>query len=424
MQIGRSRWGRFVAGISGAALVATSLVPSAGATPAAEPQGTCQTNGRVYDIAFAPATATWYLAGTFTRVRPADAPAGVGEVVRNRFAACSAITGAVLPWNPDANGSGVAIDFAPDGSRVYLGGAFTTLGGAARTRLGAVDPATGALLAWNPRVAGGTVEAIAPTSDGSEVLVGGSFTSVAGAPIARLAALSAATGAARLSFAASVNGNVFLSVKALALSADEANVYAGGSFETANGQPRTGAAAAFARTTGALLPWAPDLRDSGDGVQVDEIRVHGTDVYLCGDWHVVGLAGGNERSQNNVVRVDPATGAVDVDAWWRTDGGTPGCDIVGAKVARLPNTSCLLVPGVRGEALLSALDLLGVSVSHGSACATGSLEPSHVLLGMGISEDVARTAIRFSFGPHASAADGERAARSLLLGAERLRRAR
>lgn len=104
--------------------------------------------------------------------------------------------------------------------------------------------------------------------------------------------------------------------------------------------------------------------------------------------------------------------------------GLSDCEVLGANVARLPNTSCLLVPGVRGEALLSALDLVGIAVSHGSACATGSLEPSHVLLGMGLSDDVARTAIRLSFGPHAREEDGARAARSLMTCAERLRRAR
>jgi cysteine desulfurase len=87
---------------------------------------------------------------------------------------------------------------------------------------------------------------------------------------------------------------------------------------------------------------------------------------------------------------------------------------------RLPNTSNVLVPGVRGEALLSAMDLDGVAVSHGAACATGALEPSHVLLAMGLSAADARRAIRVSFGPESSAEEGAAVAQILLQAASRL----
>jgi cysteine desulfurase len=89
---------------------------------------------------------------------------------------------------------------------------------------------------------------------------------------------------------------------------------------------------------------------------------------------------------------------------------------------RLPNTSNVLVPGVRGEALLTAMDLDGVAVSHGAACATGALDPSHVLLAMGLSIAEARTALRVSFGPESSAEEGRLVAECLLRCAARLRR--
>jgi cysteine desulfurase len=54
--------------------------------------------------------------------------------------------------------------------------------------------------------------------------------------------------------------------------------------------------------------------------------------------------------------------------------------------------------GVRGEALVAALDLAGVAVSSGSACAAGAGEPSHVLLAMGCDADRARDGVRFSVG--------------------------
>ena len=66
---------------------------------------------------------------------------------------------------------------------------------------------------------------------------------------------------------------------------------------------------------------------------------------------------------------------------------------------RIPNTLNLAFPGVDGEDFLLALDLEGVSVSSGSACTAGSLEPSHVIEAMGFEHDEARRSIRFSFGP-------------------------
>ena len=71
----------------------------------------------------------------------------------------------------------------------------------------------------------------------------------------------------------------------------------------------------------------------------------------------------------------------------------------------LPNTLNARFVGVDGELLLMALDLAGVSVSAGSACTAGSLEPSHVLLAMGVPEADARGAVRFSLGERTSPAD-------------------
>lgn len=65
---------------------------------------------------------------------------------------------------------------------------------------------------------------------------------------------------------------------------------------------------------------------------------------------------------------------------------------------RLPNTVLIGVPGIDGESLLMNLDRKGIAVSSGSACASGSGEPSHVLLAMGVDPDLARRVIRVSLG--------------------------
>ncbi len=65
---------------------------------------------------------------------------------------------------------------------------------------------------------------------------------------------------------------------------------------------------------------------------------------------------------------------------------------------RLPNTVAFLLPGTDGRVLVTRLDLVGLEVSAGSACASGSLEPSHVLLAMGLDADRARAGLRISLG--------------------------
>jgi cysteine desulfurase len=76
----------------------------------------------------------------------------------------------------------------------------------------------------------------------------------------------------------------------------------------------------------------------------------------------------------------------------------PSARIHAAAAPRLPNTSSLCFPGADGEGLLMALDLEGVCVSLGAACASGALSPSHVLLAMGVGAKDARSSLRFSFG--------------------------
>ncbi|MBY0432030.1 MAG: aminotransferase class V-fold PLP-dependent enzyme, partial [Rhodospirillales bacterium] len=85
----------------------------------------------------------------------------------------------------------------------------------------------------------------------------------------------------------------------------------------------------------------------------------------------------------------------------------PACRILGAGAPRLPNTSCLALPGLSGEVLVMALDLAGVAVSAGSACSSGKVAPSHVLKVMGHAA-LAGAAIRISLGWNSRAGDVDR----------------
>jgi cysteine desulfurase len=78
--------------------------------------------------------------------------------------------------------------------------------------------------------------------------------------------------------------------------------------------------------------------------------------------------------------------------------GAAGAELTGHPSMRLPGLLSVVVPGLDGAAVVMALDLAGVAASVGSACTTGSLEPSHVLTAMGYPADEARGSLRLSMG--------------------------
>ncbi len=83
----------------------------------------------------------------------------------------------------------------------------------------------------------------------------------------------------------------------------------------------------------------------------------------------------------------------------------PDIRINGAVQAVLPNTLNVSFPGAEGESILLSLDLLGIEASTGSACASGSLEPSHVLMATGVGPELAHGSIRFSLGRYTTEAE-------------------
>ena len=78
--------------------------------------------------------------------------------------------------------------------------------------------------------------------------------------------------------------------------------------------------------------------------------------------------------------------------------GVPGTAVNGARAARVPNTTNISFERVEAESLLIALDLEGIAVSTGSACSSGTLEPSHVLKAMGLPSHRTQNSLRFSLG--------------------------
>jgi cysteine desulfurase len=76
----------------------------------------------------------------------------------------------------------------------------------------------------------------------------------------------------------------------------------------------------------------------------------------------------------------------------------PASKLNGHPTQRLPNNANFSFTGIEGEPILLGLDMAGIAASSGSACSSGSLEPSHVLLALGQSAEVARGSLRLTLG--------------------------
>jgi cysteine desulfurase len=102
--------------------------------------------------------------------------------------------------------------------------------------------------------------------------------------------------------------------------------------------------------------------------------------------------------------------------------GAPGAVIIGASSPRLPMTTCIAFPGINRQALVMALDMAGIACSTGSACASGSSEPSATLVAMRLPQEQIESAIRLSLSAFTSAAEVEEAAKRILKCLNHLRR--
>jgi cysteine desulfurase len=99
----------------------------------------------------------------------------------------------------------------------------------------------------------------------------------------------------------------------------------------------------------------------------------------------------------------------------------PETRVHGAGAQRAPNTSCLAFAGIDAGALLVNLDLAGLCVSRGAACASGAEEPSHVLTAMGVPREWALATLRLSLGVETTAAEIDEAIELVVAGVERQR---
>jgi cysteine desulfurase len=122
---------------------------------------------------------------------------------------------------------------------------------------------------------------------------------------------------------------------------------------------------------------------------------------------IVGLAKAVELAQRDMEQQSQQMKNLTEAFYQKVTHTIPDVILNGHMEKRIPNTLNLSFKAVEGESIILSLDLKGVAVASGSACTSGTLEPSHVLSAMGISPEIAQGAIRFSFGRENSMGDVE-----------------
>ncbi len=344
---------RLVVGMVCAFGTAGAVSPVSAQAPPQSPVATCLADGQVEDALILGDVV--YLAGRFEHLRPPGTlPGDPTEVARRWFGACDLDSGAVLPWNPQAdclapanctNVRGQSLALAPGGSSLYLGGKFSHVGGLARRHGARVTLIDATVEAWNPSP-NDRIQRLLVSPDGARVYVGGNYSAIGGCAPApcreRLAAVDSITGALIPGFAPAIaaDGGGFSTVYSLAFSEDGETLFVGGQFDTVNAIARDSVAAVDSATGAVTTSFAPRLDDPNPAdlaVQVHDLLIADGWVYVCGDWWVTAELGG-QQDQRNVNRFDPTSGNVDLDFWVATDGGVQACAIE-------PGLGLLLVGG-------------------------------------------------------------------------------
>lgn len=136
---------------------------------------------------------------------------------------------------------------------------------------------------------------------------------------------------------------------------------------------------------------------------------------------IVGLGKAAELSRLNLVAEPKRVAALRDHLEQSVVTAIPSIRVNGDTSRRVANTSNLAFSGAGGEALVIALDLQGIACSTGAACSSGAIEPSHVLLAIGLSPDDARSSLRFSLGRHTASEEIDYAASVIPAAVERLR---
>ena len=136
---------------------------------------------------------------------------------------------------------------------------------------------------------------------------------------------------------------------------------------------------------------------------------------------VIGMAAAVERVLPAWAERAAAVGALCRQLMEGLEERVPGTHVTGSRTARLPQIASFCFEGIDGEALLLQLDVQGIAAASGSACASATLAPSHVLQAMGVAPDLAEGNLRLSLGIENTEDEIERALELIPRAVERMR---
>ncbi|KKU71415.1 MAG: Fibronectin type III domain protein [Parcubacteria group bacterium GW2011_GWA2_47_26] len=240
-------------------------------------------NGTVYSLVLNSDGSTLYAGGDFTTI---------GGQTRKALAALNTSDGTATSFDPNAtfdlNATGTPMTLLLSGTTLYAGGTFNSIGGQTRNHLAALNVSDGTATSWNPN-ANNTVNTLALA--GSTLYAGGDFTTIGGQTRNRIAALNTADGTA-----SSWNPNASSTVRTLTISGT--TLYAGGDFTSIGGQSRN-YIAALNTSDGMASSWNPNANNAAYALALD-----GTTLYAGGQFTTIG---GVSRDRLAALNADDST---------------------------------------------------------------------------------------------------------------------
>jgi hypothetical protein len=270
---------------------------------------------------------TWHPDGPVNSVLAVGDRVYVGGTFTGGIAALDGTTGSLI-WNGGADGDVRAIALSSDGTRLIIGGAFTHLNGVTHRKLASLDVATGAAASTWKASAGGTVRDIVVVGD--TAYFGGAFTTQNGVSQGGLGAVLVGTGKRVTTFTTSTDAKVY------ALATDGSRLYFGGNFTTVNGSARA-SLASVTLATGTLNAWSPSRACSVCNVYWD-LALDGSHLFAA------------SRNAGAVTSVDTTTGN---RAWTQNANGDAqaltvinGELYVGGHFTKIPNASPKVPGGI------------------------------------------------------------------------------
>ncbi|GGR48633.1 hypothetical protein GCM10010197_13000 [Nocardioides luteus] len=301
---------------------------------------------------------TVYVGGNFTSARPAGAAAGTDETPRSHMLAYKLSTGKLVSgFAPEFNGQVKDMALSPDKKLLYVAGGFTQVDGANRYRAAAIDLATGKATSFRP-IFNSTTNAVAVSSNA--IFYGGVFTSADKTARTKVAAVKPGdTGTSLLPFNPKLAGG---NVNDIVVSSDGTQVVIGGAFTSVNGSTKPGYGLArleVSSSSSLALPVNTEVRNAGAEAAILSLESDGTSFY--GSGYNYGTGGNLEGT----FKADWKTGSLtwledchgDTYAVWPTADAVyqsshkHGCDTSGGLPETKPRTwyhSTAVTQDVRG----------------------------------------------------------------------------